>query len=360
MELTRELARALALGGGVLGGGGGGRISEGLRLLELALEAGRPRLVALSELQPDDLLVTVSAVGAPAATEQDVRASDYVDALQLLLRTAGVEAAGLISSENGGASSANGFIQSAFTGLPVVDAPCDGRAHPTGVMGSMGLHRRDGYVSRQAAVGGGSGRRVRLYAEGALESVDQVVRQAAAAAGGLVAVARNPVEAAYVREHGAPGALALAIELGRLVLTYQHRGGEAVVEALLAHLGEGQVLARGAVEEYQLRTENAYDIGRLRIGQAVAIFWNEFMAVDVGAERRATFPDLIFAVDRRSGLPVTTAELGMGTEVVLAAVPQHRVPVGAGARDVEALAAAERVLGIRLRPGAPGIAADAV
>jgi len=181
IAVDREAVQAAAYGGALLGGGGGGSISEGLQLGQLAIEVGRPRFVDLDELGDEAVLVTVSAVGAPSARDQYLEPIHYVQALQLLIEHLDEPVAGLITNENGGLATVNGWFQSAVMGIPVVDAPCNGRAHPTGAMGSMGLDEVDGYVSRQAAVGGdpSAHRHLRLYAEGSLDSVAHLVRQAA-------------------------------------------------------------------------------------------------------------------------------------------------------------------------------------
>ena len=345
MPLDRETAEDLVLGGAILGGGGGGHLAHGRALMRLALEIGRPRLVALDALPDDALVVTVSGVGAPSATDQDVRVADYAASVRLLAERLDRPIAGFVSSENGGFSSANGFIQSALTGLPVIDAPCNGRAHPTGVMGSIGLDREPGYVARQAAVGGTPGtRRVSVYVEGDLASVDHVVRQSAVAAGGLVAVTRNPVTAAYLRAHAAPGALGLACRLGRLVRECEAGGGLAVARALAAELG-GEVVASGPVEGYALRMAGGYDVGSLRVGDAEATFWNEYMTVEAGGRRRATFPDLIVTLDAHDGRPRSTAELADGAAVVLVTIPKARIPLGAGVRHPESLRPIEAAVG---------------
>jgi DUF917 family protein len=343
--LDEETARDLVLGGAVLGGGGGGSMAQGAELLRVALEIGRPRLLAVDALPDEALIVTVSAVGAPSAAEQDVRVADYADALRLLAERLDRPIAGLIASENGGFSSANGFVQSALSGIPVIDAPADGRAHPTGVMGSLGLDAVAGYVSRQAAVGGTPGaRRVRLYVEGDLAAVDHVVRQGAVAAGGMVAVARNPASAAYVRAHAAPGALALAVRLGRLVRAHAPEGGEAVARALASALG-GEVVATGLVRDVTLRSAGGYDVGSLRVADAEATFWNEYMTVDAGGRRRATFPDLVVTLDLRDGRPRGTAEVREGDPVALLVVPHRRLPLGAGVRLRQNLRPIEAAVG---------------
>ena len=93
-----------------------------------------------------------------------------------------------ITNECGG-SIFNGWVPAAILGLSLVDAPCNGRAHPTGLMGSMGLHRIKDYISVQSAVGGNPeiGKHLEAVFKGALESTSSLVRQCAVCAGGLVA-----------------------------------------------------------------------------------------------------------------------------------------------------------------------------
>ena len=109
--------------------------------------------------------------GKPAAKGTMVKPVGYVRAVELLTEKAGIKADGLITNECGGTATINGWLQSAVLGIPVVDAPCNGRAHPTGAMGSMGLHAKEGYVSHQTAAGGdlAQGRYLELVVQGSIE-----------------------------------------------------------------------------------------------------------------------------------------------------------------------------------------------
>jgi DUF917 family protein len=307
--------------------------------------------------------VTVSAVGAPAAEGRFTKPSHYVRAVQMLIES-GVDVRGLITSENGGLASLNGFFQSAMLGLPVVDAPCNGRAHPIGVMGSIGLHRQAGYVSRQAAAGGNpdAGRYVEVRVAASLVEAARLIRQAAVSAGGMVAVARNPVSAAYVRDNAAVGALSRAIELGRVVQQSLERAPESTADRAAEHLG-GRVLARGSVASVELRTEGGFDVGRVVVEPEGAsdrapfelTFWNEYMTLERDGERLATFPDLIATVDAGSGAAVTTATVRKGQRVAVLHVPAARLILGAGMKDPEVYREVERVIGKPVVPHAfPG------
>lgn len=345
MWVEVEVVRAAAYGGAVLGGGGGGPLEEGLRLGRLALESGRPRLVTLEALDDQALLVTVAAVGAPSADEQYLEPMHHVQALELLSAHLERPVAGLISNENGGLATLNGWLQSAVTGLPVVDAPCNGRAHPTGLMGAMGLDEVTGYLARQAAVGGDpqSGRHVRLYVEGHLASATHLVRQAAVEAGGLVAVARNPVTVDYARQHAAPGAVGQAIEVGRAFLgaTKPQEAAEAVCRVL-----GGQVICQALVRRVALRSGGGFDVGQVALeGGYELTFWNEYMTLERREERLATFPDLIATLSAAEPRPLTSAEIRQGQELLLIRAPKERLRLGAGMRRPELFRAAEEAVG---------------
>jgi DUF917 family protein len=347
--MTEELLEAAILGGAVLGGGGGGAMRKGRANGKEALSLGTLRLVDIDDVAPGATLVTGSAVGAPAATEAQALPKDYVRVVDLLSENGCPKPEGFIPNECGGSSITNGWAPAALLGLPVVDALCNGRAHPTGTMGSMGLHKDPKYVSRQAAAGGNpdKGLYLELYVSGKLDVVAPLIRAAADRAGGLVAVARNPVEASYVKKYGAPGALRQAIELGLRMKKAGESAPQAMVEAAAEFLG-GQIVARAAVSELELTTQGGFDSGRVVVEDCEATFWNEFMTLERGGKRLGTFPDLIMTFDAAGGLPVTTAELKKGQEVYLLLVSASRLILGEGMRCKDLLESIEPIVGRKI------------
>lgn len=341
--LTEAMAEAAVYGGAILGGGGGGWIEDGLRSARLAIDAGDPVLVDINEIAPDGFLVIAGLVGAPAAKDRYVKPADYLKTLQLLLRHADCRVAGIITNENGATATVNGWFQAALSGLPVVDAPCNGRAHPTALMGSMGLHRQSDFVSRQAAIGGRPGRHVELYVETTIEAGAALVRQASIQAGGLVAVARNPVEGTYARENAACGAITAAIRTGQRYLALREKGGGAVVAGMAEYLG-GRVLAEGEVAAFSLETAGGFDVGTARVAGVEMTFWNEYMTVEQAGQRLATFPDLIMTFELATGRPLTSAEMAKGLAVGVIAVPSSRLILGSGMRCRELFEKVEEVI----------------
>jgi len=333
VRLGRDHLEAALLGGGLLGGGGGGSLTEGRALGQAALRLGTPSLVRCHELPVDAWVATVSLVGAPAAPDRHVEPQDHERAWAMLVESCAHRPSGIVASENGGTASVNGWIQSAVTGLPVVDAPADGRAHPTGDMGSLALERLPGFISEQAVAGGtrAHGLYLEQWVRAPLAPAGRLVRAAAEAAGGLVAVARNPVPVRWLARHGAVGGLTQALELGRVMIEARPGGGPAVAERVCERLG-GRVAARGEVEAIELQTRGGYDVGIARVAGVELSIWNEYLALERGGQRLATFPDLVATLDAATGDPVTSAELAPGRLVIVVTAPAASLVLGGGLR----------------------------
>jgi DUF917 family protein len=352
IRLDEHCAEAAVLGGAVLGGGGGGSIQDGLERAGMAVRLGSPVLVSLDELDEEGLVLTASAVGAPAAVEKFVRPVDHIRATTLLLDKRPFKLSGNVANENGAGSGVNGWLQSATLGIPMVDAPANGRAHPTGLMGAMGLHRVQGYVSTQAAVGGNpeTGRYLELVVEGAMQTAANLVRFASVQAGGTVAVARDPVKASYLRNHAAPGGTSHAIKLGEAILQVRSQGAAAIIKAILSVLS-GEIALQGEVTDIRRETTGGYDVGVLTVQgdqKGEVTFWNEFMTLEMEGKRRATFPDLITLLSLEDGIPVSSAEVKKGQGVGVLAVPRSHLILGEGVRLPETLQEAEKAIGTSL------------
>ncbi|TDF94426.1 DUF917 domain-containing protein [Paenibacillus piri] len=341
IKLDESMVTYAVYGGAVLGGGGGGWIEEGLKIGRLALEVGQPKLLTVDEFDEDDLLVTVSMVGAPAAKDQFVKPIHYARALEMLSQQIGKPVKGLNTNENGAGTTVNGWFQSAVTGLPIVDLACNGRAHPTGAMGSLNLSEMENYVSHQAAAGGKDANYIELSVSGTLEKAASMIRKVSVEAGGLVAVARNPVTVAYAKQHGAAGAITQAIDVGRALLSRQ---GEAAIDAVVSKLG-GTFVATGTVTDFQLETTGGFDVGTVQIDHSYEMtFWNEYMTLEKGGERLSTFPDLIMTLDAKTAKPIVTAAVEKGQQLAVITVPKDRLLLSSTMRNEKLLKPVEDII----------------
>ncbi|NJO05085.1 MAG: DUF917 family protein, partial [Chloroflexaceae bacterium] len=134
--LDESDVQAACVGGGVFAAGGGGWLDHGLQNGGVAVRLGRPTLVSIDEVPADGIIVTVSAIGAPAAPTWEMFPRDYIRAFELLMNELDAPVVGVMTAQNGYSTSINGWLQSAMFGIPVIDAAGDVRAHPTIRMGS--------------------------------------------------------------------------------------------------------------------------------------------------------------------------------------------------------------------------------
>src|ERR1700735_720366 len=152
-ELDLHAVHAAVAGGSVLAAGGGGWVDHGLLVGTTAVQYGTPQLASLDEIDPDAMLATVSAIGAPAAVGWEMQPGDYVRALELLMEAVDEPIIGTVTAQNGSSTTSNGWVASAVLGTLVIDAAGDGRAHPTGKMGWFGLAADGDYETVTAEPG---------------------------------------------------------------------------------------------------------------------------------------------------------------------------------------------------------------
>lgn len=360
-ELTPDDARYAVLGGGVLACGGGGWKHHGELMGHLATELNKPLLAQVDELPEDSYVATVTAIGAPAAKNWEIRPVDYVHALQELIKVADVPIAAVMTAQNGYSTTLNGWIQSSVLGVKVLDTAGDVRAHPTGKLGGLGLGEREGYESIQVVSGGNRALHGHFLSvnKGNLNTVDDVLRDISVRTGGFIASARNPVELQWVKDNGAHGSISLALDLGREMEAAQPQGGDAVVEAVAHRLG-ATVVDQGPLGlEVATVTKGGWDHGTFRVGDHTVPYLNEFMAVDNDGGRVATYPDTIVIIDKSTGEALAVKDARAGMDVALLVSKAGILPVSSSSIDRVGIKECEQIMGIdfldhldpSLRPG---------
>lgn len=349
-KLDKSSGEAAVLGGFFLGGGGGGSITMGMDALNEALELGDIIVKEINDVDDEDIIITASAVGSPASKDGYFSKEQVLRVYELLTHNTKNDIKGIITNENGGCSTTNGWILAAMTGIPLIDAPCNGRAHPTGAMGSMGLSKTENYTSVQAAAGGKPDKSIELVVKGTLTSASKLVRQAAVESGGLVTVLRNPVTAKYVKENAAPKAIKQAVQIG--VVFQKFRGHSYKIIEELRKVIDLDVLIEGTVKDLTLCTQGGFDVGKLDISggneKCSITFWNEYMTVERNIERLATFPDLIVTIDKNTGDVRSSAEIKDDDEIILIKVPRSEIILGMGMFDEALFKDVEKIIGKKM------------
>jgi DUF917 family protein len=349
-ELTHDDAVNGIWGGSVLACGGGGWVAHGELMAEMATRMGTPILSSVDEVPDDALVVTVTAIGAPGAADWEIQPRDYVNALKLVMERTPTPVVAVLTAQNGASTTINGWIQSAMLGVKVLDAAGDVRAHPTGKLGGMGLTDREGYTTVQAVAGGNRKLHgeLRLVTEGTIVTTSNVLRDVSVRVGGFIAAARNPVEASWVKKHAAIGAITYAIDLGRTMRAAEGSGARAVIDAACKQTG-GTILADGPVHITKpMRTEGGFDHGSFTIDGLELRYLNEYMTVDRGHQRIATYPDVITTMSMKTGRPATISEIKEGDELAVFHVHRKHLPLSSSTTDRIALAEVEQIMGVEL------------
>jgi DUF917 family protein len=355
MELLDERRlRELAYGGAVLGAGGGGSIEAGLAAGREALALGAPRLVHIDELAPTTLTATLSIVGSVGGMSGAQARPQHELALFQLAKLEKKRVGAVIASEVGPQAVTYGWRESATTGIPIVDAPCNGRAHPLGVMGSLGLNRRPLHLAAAVAIGGSASASnyVQLNLRASATKAGKMIRDASATAGIPLAVARNLLPASYVRNHAAIGGLRYAAQVGAMVLGEITYGLDRLLQQLVRSM-RGRILFSGHVKSVSLTESHGFTLGHIRMqdrhgGECTVGVCNEYLALRKERRNLATFPDLITIFDYESSLPLASPQVKMGMRVAVMGVPRSRLKLGSTMNDCSLLIPIERRLNLPL------------
>lgn len=354
-DLAWNDVRAAVRGGSFYAAGGGGWVDHGLDIGRTAVEMGTPRLASVDELDPEAIVITVSAIGAPAAKDWQMLAEDYIHSVRLLCQAFDKPVVGTITPQNGCSSSINGWVQSAALGLVVVDAVGDMRAHPTGKMGSLGLAQDKSYQTIQVAVGGRreTGAYLEVVARGSVASTANILRLASVESGSFITCARHPLTAKFIKENAALGGISQAMTLGQAMIEAEPQGAEAVIAAV-EKVAHAEVVARGRVVENPYQTKGAFDLGHCivedaRHGQVKLHTMNEWMAIDSKeGTRLSTYPDVITVLDAKTGLPLNVFQVLQDMDVVVMMVHKRHFPLSAGVFDATVYPEVEAAMGISI------------
>lgn len=356
-KLTKTDVLAACKGGSVYASGGGAFYEHGLEMGYAALSLGDVNLISLDELPDDAIILTQTAIGAPAGTtDWQMKGKDYIRAVQLVQEKFPGKIVGLMTPQNGKSSSTNGWLSAAALGLYVVDATGDIRAHPTGEMGDMGVNSNPDYRTIQAAVGGKTetGKYIEVVVEGASNTTSKVLRTASDQGGGFIATARHPLTAGYIKKNGVVGGLSTAIELGHEIIKAEKNGAEAVIKAIVKKT-KGEIIVRGKVVKKRMKyTNQAFDIGQIVVEsddghQFTLHAQNEFMAIDDENDKRiSTYPDVETVFNAETAFPLSTNEIKKNQEVVVFKIAKEKLQLSTGVKDPAVYPDVEKALGIEL------------
>jgi uncharacterized protein len=315
----------IAVGGAILGTGGGGDPYIGKLMAQQAIRKYGPvRMIDVAEIRDDDLVVPCAMMGAPTVMVEKIPQGDEIlTAFRKLERFLGKKIGAILCAEAGGLNSTIPFVIGAMTGIPVIDGDGMGRAFPELQMVTFTLH---GVSATPMVVVDDKGNSILL------ECIDnkwteRLARTATIEMGGSVLIALYPMTGAVAKKASVRGTLTLARRLGEILRESRATHADAVA-AIQSKLNAATIF-EGRVTDIARRTETGFARGDAKFvgvddyrNHTYRIeFQNEFLIAERDGEPIVTTPDLITLLDADTGVPITTETLRFGLRVVAIAIP---------------------------------------
>ena len=325
-KLHEEQLRDIVLGAGLMGGGGGGSIAEGMRLVDRVLEFGEAvELVTPEELPESAWGAVIAGVGSPKSSLHLIRTKSPTLALELLEQAVGKRFSFVIPFEVGAGNSINPMLASIQKGIPIIDGDPCGRAVPEINMTTFHL----GGIPITPLALSTEDRISAIIRTPVPHDAERVTRAITAELGGVSAIAAQHMSAADLKRLVIPGTTSIIERVGRSIRETRSKHGD-VVEVLRTRF-KGHLLGKGRVAGLSGETRNGFDFGCVELegGLPVKVFFqNESMIALREEELLAVVPDLICCLDHE-GNPLTNADIAEGMDVVyigFAGHPMFRKP----------------------------------
>ncbi|RMI13662.1 DUF917 domain-containing protein [Cellulomonas triticagri] len=321
----------LAAGAAVFGTGGGGAVhTVRLSVGTAVAEHGPVPLVRVADLTADDVVINLSAMGAPSVGIEMLGAAAQARTLvHEVEQLVGRRVTTLMAAEIGGSNGVAPVGWAAQLGLQVLDADGMGRAFPQATMIAMNVA---GLASEFAVMADVVGN-VTVLRTRDIAWLERHARAFTVAAGGIA------LGAHYLLDHRtAPGAViegtvSRAVEVGRRLL-----GAADPVAEVADELGAA-VLVAGKVIDIDRVTEGGFTRGSVTVqgvgpdrGRLLRVeIQNENLVVVEDGEVLVSVPDLVTVVDSETGEAISTEMLRFGQRVSVlawACDPLWRTPRG--------------------------------
>lgn len=327
-----EDLRALLVGVGIFGTGGGGDPKGwGRSIFDGDRQAGRRYLLAdPSEVEDDAFVLSGGYLGSVAEDQKLDRVVESWEtnfelerAVHLLEAEHGKSVRYLVPFELGGGNTPVVLSCAARLGVPVIDGDGVGRAAPETHMCSFLAH---GVSLMPMPLVGGDGTELIVRAGDNLLA-DAVGRCVAARQGGLLANAHYGMTGADLKRSVVARSISRALDVGRFVLGLTAKG-EAGLDAVCDYLS-GFPLVHAKVEALAQRDSAGFyvvDVQLRGIGRDAGrtidlVIKNEAMCAKENGRPLVIFPDLLLLLHPKTLEGIMTPELERGTELLVAAVP---------------------------------------
>jgi DUF917 family protein len=321
----------LAAGAAVFGTGGGGAVHTVQLSVRTAVAAHGPvPLVQVADLTEDDVVINMSAMGAPSVGIEMLGAAAQAETLvREVEQLVGRRVTTLMAAEIGGSNGVAPVGWAAALGLQVLDADGMGRAFPQATMIAMNVAGLRSQFAVMADVVGN----VTVLRTVDIAWLERHARAFTVAAGGIALGAHYLLTRATAPGAVIEGTVSRAVEVGRRLL-----GAADPVTEVADELG-ADVLVSGKVVDIDRVTDGGFTRGSVTV-QGVGADRGRLLRVEIQNENLVVIedgavlvsvPDLVTVVDSETGEAISTELLRFGQRVSVlawACDPLWRSPRG--------------------------------
>jgi DUF917 family protein len=327
-RITHQDVEDIAVGGAVLGAGGGGDPYVGKLMAQRAIDQyGAPELIPLKDIPDNKTIMIAGGIGAPTVIIEKIPGGDeavYVfNALQKLLKK---KAYAVMSAEVGGLNGTIPIQVAARVKIPVVDADCMGRAFPEVQLVIPNLY---GVSATPMIIADERGNEAVINTI-SNEWTELLSRTIATKMGGIALMALYTMDGKMAKKATLAGMISHSLRIGRTLRTARQEKKDILVELL--RVTKGTRMFQGKIIDLDRRIEQGWNRGDVTIqgsgdysGESMTIqFQNENLIARVGEKVIATVPDIITVADQDTSMPLTVDALKYGLRVTVIGIPIHR------------------------------------
>ncbi|MEL7647130.1 MAG: DUF917 domain-containing protein [Sedimentibacter sp.] len=339
--LTKQDLHDILLGAAIVGTGGGGSLTEGLKLVDKTFDEGYEFKLAETDEIPDEALIgspyTCGSIGILSDEQQKkydslpkIKEAKEVMAVKVLEQYLGNEFYGVIATELGGGNTAAALNVAARLGKPIIDADPAGRSvpclqHSTLVLNQvpitpMGLANQFGDSMIISSVAND-------------DRAEVLARQTAVASFNSVGVVDHPGYWKDLKNSLIQNTITYCLEIGKTARIANEEGRNFAYD--VSEKFDGFVIFEGEIDEADWEDRDGFTYGNLYIkgedkyqGQDLRIwFQNEYIMSWKNGQVFATVPDSINIYVKDEKLPLINPNAREGMKVtvfVLKAFDQWR------------------------------------
>ena len=322
VEVNKDNLGAVAIGGAVLGSGGGGDPYVGQLMTNQVLNDSEPvKVIDVETLDDESLILPIAMMGAPTVIiEKFPSGNEFEQLVSMMEKLMQKKVSAILCIEAGGLNSTIPFVAAAKLGLPIVDGDAMGRAFPELQMVSFTL---GGLKATPMALLDDKGNGCTF------DTIDnnwteKLARAITIQMGGAAMVSLYPVTAKQCKQHLVKGSLSLIHHIGKIVQDHSYDAFRILERELNGkHLFHGRVrdVERSADKDYTRGVLKIEGMGTFKGTEGRLEFQNEFLIAMQDHEVLATTPDLICLFDSNTGDPITTETIKYGLSVNVLGLP---------------------------------------